>query len=279
MKPAFLRFPGGNYLEGPNYENRFNWKETIGPIEQRPTHMSPWSYRSSDGMGLLEFLEWAEDLNMEPILAALCRSAHRQRREHHHGRRAEAARPGRARRDRVHHRQHEHDLGRATRERRPSAAVQAPLCRNRQRRLAELGDARATTRASPCSTTRSKRSTPTIKIISTMRTQDRNFVHTPQAGPARRSLLHDIPTALAQAHLYDNYIRSATKIFVGEWATNNPRIGRYADDGVRARRCGVAHGPGAQRRCRHHELLRAAVRECEPGRHVSGRSTSLATTR
>ena len=40
MKPAFLRFPGGNYLEGPNYENRFNWKETIGPIEQRPTHMA-----------------------------------------------------------------------------------------------------------------------------------------------------------------------------------------------------------------------------------------------
>ena len=62
MKPRFLRFPGGNYLEGPNYENRFNWKETIGPIEQRPTHMSPWRYRSSDGMGLLEFLEWAEDL-------------------------------------------------------------------------------------------------------------------------------------------------------------------------------------------------------------------------
>src|SRR2546428_13101769 len=69
MKPAFLRFPGGNYLEGPNYENRFNWKETIGPPEQRPTHMSPWGYRSSDGMGLLEFLEWCEDLGMEPILA------------------------------------------------------------------------------------------------------------------------------------------------------------------------------------------------------------------
>src|SRR6185295_12388342 len=68
MKPAFLRFPGGNYLEGPNYDNRFNWKATIGPIEQRPTHMSPWRYRSSDGLGLLEFLQWAEDMNAEPIL-------------------------------------------------------------------------------------------------------------------------------------------------------------------------------------------------------------------
>jgi alpha-N-arabinofuranosidase len=34
-----------------------------------------------------------------------------------------------------------------------------------------------------------------------------------------------IPTALNQAHLYDNYSRTATKIFLGEWATNNPRTG------------------------------------------------------
>jgi alpha-N-arabinofuranosidase len=34
----------------------------------RPTHVSPWGYQSSDGMGLLEFLEWCEDLNMEPVL-------------------------------------------------------------------------------------------------------------------------------------------------------------------------------------------------------------------
>jgi alpha-L-arabinofuranosidase len=69
MQPKFLRFPGGNYLEGPDFENRFNWKATIGALEQRPTHMSPWRYRSSDGLGVLEFLEWAEDLGMEPLLA------------------------------------------------------------------------------------------------------------------------------------------------------------------------------------------------------------------
>lgn len=68
MKPAFLRFPGGNYLEGSNYENRFDWMKMIGPLEERPGHMSPWGYRSSDGLGLLEFLEWCEDLNMEPVL-------------------------------------------------------------------------------------------------------------------------------------------------------------------------------------------------------------------
>ena len=70
MKPQFLRFPGGNYLEGNTFDTRFNWKNTIGPIEERPGHMDDaWGYWSSDGMGLLEYLGWCEDLNMEPVLA------------------------------------------------------------------------------------------------------------------------------------------------------------------------------------------------------------------
>ncbi|MBV9084383.1 MAG: alpha-N-arabinofuranosidase [Acidobacteriaceae bacterium] len=69
MKPAFLRFPGGNYLEGDHIADRFDWKKTIGPLVDRPTHPSPWRYHSSDGMGLLEFLEWCEDLHMQPVLA------------------------------------------------------------------------------------------------------------------------------------------------------------------------------------------------------------------
>ena len=69
MQPGFLRFPGGNYVEGNDWENRYNWKITVGPYENRPGHMSPWNYRSTDGMGLLEFLYWCEDLKMEPVLA------------------------------------------------------------------------------------------------------------------------------------------------------------------------------------------------------------------
>lgn len=69
MNPHFLRLPGGNYLEGDTIKERFNWKETIGPLVDRPTHRSPWNYISSDGMGLLEFLEWCEDLKIEPVLA------------------------------------------------------------------------------------------------------------------------------------------------------------------------------------------------------------------
>jgi alpha-N-arabinofuranosidase len=69
MYPKFLRLPGGNYLEGDQIDERFDWKNTIGPLVDRPTHRSPWNYQSSDGMGLLEFLEWTEDLKIQTILA------------------------------------------------------------------------------------------------------------------------------------------------------------------------------------------------------------------
>jgi alpha-L-arabinofuranosidase len=69
MHPKFLRLPGGNYLEGDQIDERFDWKDTIGPLVDRPTHRSPWNYQSSDGMGLLEFLEWTEDLKIQTVLA------------------------------------------------------------------------------------------------------------------------------------------------------------------------------------------------------------------
>ena len=69
LNPKFLRFPGGNYVEGNKIEDRFAWQKTLGPIEDRPGHACCWGYRSSDGMGLLEFLEWCEDMKAEPILA------------------------------------------------------------------------------------------------------------------------------------------------------------------------------------------------------------------
>jgi alpha-N-arabinofuranosidase len=79
MKPAFLRFPGGNYLEGNTIETRFNWKNTVGPVEQRPGHLDDgWGYWSTDGMGLLEFLEWCEDLKMQPLLAVYAGYSMRQ---------------------------------------------------------------------------------------------------------------------------------------------------------------------------------------------------------
>jgi alpha-N-arabinofuranosidase len=69
MNPKFLRFPGGNYLEGDYINTRFDWKKTVGDVSQRPGHQSPWGYWSTDGFGLMEYLNWCEDLKMEPLLA------------------------------------------------------------------------------------------------------------------------------------------------------------------------------------------------------------------
>jgi alpha-L-arabinofuranosidase len=80
MHPAFLRFPGGNYLEGDHLDEHYEWKKTIGPLVDRPTHPTPWTYRSSDGIGLLEFLTWCETLHMEPLLAVF--SGYSLRQEH-----------------------------------------------------------------------------------------------------------------------------------------------------------------------------------------------------
>jgi len=68
MKPKFLRFPGGNFLEGPLITDAFPWKQTLGSLENRPGHRGSWGYRASDGMGLLEFLMWCENMGAEPLL-------------------------------------------------------------------------------------------------------------------------------------------------------------------------------------------------------------------
>jgi alpha-N-arabinofuranosidase len=69
LNPSFLRMPGGNYLEGNTIAERYQWKQTISAIEQRSGHPGTWGYRSDDGLRLLEFLEWCEDLHMQPLVA------------------------------------------------------------------------------------------------------------------------------------------------------------------------------------------------------------------
>jgi alpha-N-arabinofuranosidase len=224
MKPAFLRFPGGNYLEGPDYENRFNWKATIGPLEQRPTHMSPWRYRSSDGLGLLEFLEWAEDLNMEPLLAVYAGL---------HIDRGANIITGDALKPHVQDAldEIEYVTGSASTTwgaRRAKDGHPRPF----KLRYVEVGnedwlnngtasyDSRLTMFSDAI-----KAKYPDLRIISTMRTRDTSFVYSRKPDLLDDHFYVSIPTALAQAHLYDTYSRSATKVFVGEWATNSPRTG------------------------------------------------------
>nr|AGW24288.1 arabinofuranosidase [Penicillium oxalicum] len=69
LGPKFLRFPGGNNLEGQTIADRWKWNETIGPLKDRPGRATTWGYEETSGMGLVEYMEWCDDLNMGPILA------------------------------------------------------------------------------------------------------------------------------------------------------------------------------------------------------------------
>lgn len=68
MKPGFIRFPGGCFVEGEYLRNAFRWKETVGPWEERPGHFGDvWFYWTDDGLGHYEFFQLAEDLGAAPI--------------------------------------------------------------------------------------------------------------------------------------------------------------------------------------------------------------------
>ena len=55
MRPTFLRFPGGNYLEGDTIADRFEWKKTLGPLTDRPGHMAPWTYHRRTASAFTSF--------------------------------------------------------------------------------------------------------------------------------------------------------------------------------------------------------------------------------
>jgi alpha-N-arabinofuranosidase len=63
LKPAFVRWPGGCYVEGITIESAPNWKESIGPVEKRKASFSPWGYWSTNGFGYHEFLQFCEDID------------------------------------------------------------------------------------------------------------------------------------------------------------------------------------------------------------------------
>ncbi|KAF7334217.1 Alpha-L-AF-C domain-containing protein [Mycena sanguinolenta] len=71
MRPAFWRFPGGNNLEasGQTTATRWQWRNTVGPLTERPGRVGDWTYVNTDGLGLLEYLLWCEDMEMEPFMA------------------------------------------------------------------------------------------------------------------------------------------------------------------------------------------------------------------
>ncbi|KAJ8065009.1 hypothetical protein OCU04_007312 [Sclerotinia nivalis] len=69
LNPSFFRIPGGNNIEGDSFGYRWAWNETIGPLKDRPGRPGTWGYQNTDGLGLIEYMNWCTDLDVEPVLA------------------------------------------------------------------------------------------------------------------------------------------------------------------------------------------------------------------
>ena len=67
IEPGFIRFPGGCVAEGEGLENLYNWKDTIGPLEERKEQKNTWGYWQSYGLGYHEYFQLCEDLGAVPI--------------------------------------------------------------------------------------------------------------------------------------------------------------------------------------------------------------------
>ena len=77
LKPGIFRFPGGCIVEGTDLDTRYQWKNTVGPVENRPLNGNRWEhtfdyryypdYYQSYGLGFFEFFQLSEDIGAEPL--------------------------------------------------------------------------------------------------------------------------------------------------------------------------------------------------------------------
>ncbi len=82
MKPGFIRFPGGCIVEGYDLDHRYQWKKTIGPVEERQLIINRWNteftnrptpdYFQTFGLGFFEYFQLAEDIGAEPLPILNC---------------------------------------------------------------------------------------------------------------------------------------------------------------------------------------------------------------
>ncbi len=72
MNPKFFRFPGGCIVEGFSPSTAMRFRNTVGPVWERPGHLLMWHYRTYNGLGFHEYLQLCEDLDMEPLYVFNC---------------------------------------------------------------------------------------------------------------------------------------------------------------------------------------------------------------
>jgi alpha-L-arabinofuranosidase len=78
LKPSFVRFPGGCWVEGDTMATAYRWKQTIGDPSKRRTQHNLWQYESSNGLGYHEYLQMCEDLGAEPLFVINCGMSHKE---------------------------------------------------------------------------------------------------------------------------------------------------------------------------------------------------------
>jgi alpha-L-arabinofuranosidase len=78
LHPAFLRFPGGCWVEGDDFAHMNHWKNTIGNIDTRTPLWNIWDYNATHGLGYHEYLQLAEDLGAEPLFCINAGVSHKE---------------------------------------------------------------------------------------------------------------------------------------------------------------------------------------------------------
>lgn len=82
IHPGIFRFPGGCIVEGTDLDTRYNWKNTVGAVENRPVNENRWHYTfphrfypdyyQSYGLGFYEYFLLSEDIGAEPLPVVSC---------------------------------------------------------------------------------------------------------------------------------------------------------------------------------------------------------------
>jgi len=72
LHPSFVRFPGGNWVEGDDIAHMYHWKYTIGNVDSRIPLWNTWGYNTTQGLGFYEYLQLCEDLGAEPLFDINC---------------------------------------------------------------------------------------------------------------------------------------------------------------------------------------------------------------
>ncbi len=78
LKPGFVRFPGGCWVEGDVMSLAYRWKQTVGDPSERRTQYNIWQYHATHGIGYHEYLQMCEDLGAEPLFVINCGMSHRE---------------------------------------------------------------------------------------------------------------------------------------------------------------------------------------------------------